>query len=434
MGFLNSEKLIVGFDLGNEFSQISYAVSEDGEAETLSQIAGTQSYNIPTALCKRSGVNQWFYGKEAIRYAEESQGILVENLLALALDGEPVIIEGESYEPAALLALFFKRSLGLLSQVGSPDKISALMITCEILDRRIFDVLEDVVARLRLKAVKISFQSYMESYYNYMLHQPEELWSYQSVLFFYRSCCIKAYRMECNRRTMPVAAFMEEQDFPFREWQELPPEEEESRRIGEELDRAFLRIAEEVCGDRMICSAFLIGDGFSEEWMKESLRMLCRGRRVFQGNNLFSKGACYGMQERLHASEAGRNHVFLGNDKLKANIGMKVLRQGEESYYALLDAGSSWYEAQHTMELYMREGNSITMVITPLIGGGSRTEEIVLQDFQGGAARLRLSLYLEAEDSLIVEVQDLGFGKFRNPSGRRWKETVRLYEREKGAE
>lgn len=434
MGFLNSEKIIVGYDLGNEFSQISFAMSEDGEVETLSQVAGTQIYSIPTVLCKRSGVNQWFYGKEAIRYAEESQGILVENLLALALDGEPVIIEGESFEPAALLTLFFKRSLGLLSQVGSPDKIGALMITCEILDRGIFGVLEDVVERLRLKAVKVSFQSYMESYYNYMLHQPQELWTNQSVLFFYRSCCIKAYCMECNRRTTPVVTFMEEQDFPFPEWKELPPEQEGGGRKGVELDRAFLRIAEEVCGDRKFSSVFLIGDGFSEEWMRESLRMLCRGRRVFQGNNLFSKGACYGMQERLHVSEMGSKHVFLGNDKLKANIGMKVLRQGEESYYALLDAGSSWYEAQHTMELYVREGNSITMVITPLIGVGSRTEEIVLQDLQGSVARLRLSLHLETEDSLIVEVQDLGFGKFRASSGRRWKETIPLYGREKGVE
>lgn len=58
MGFLNSEKIIVGYDLGNEYSQISFSRSEAGEVETISQVAGTEIYNIPTVLCKRNGVNQ----------------------------------------------------------------------------------------------------------------------------------------------------------------------------------------------------------------------------------------------------------------------------------------------------------------------------------------------------------------------------------------
>ena len=57
VGLLGGEKLIVGYDLGNEYSQISVAVSGKGEVETLSQVAGAQSYNIPTVLCKRNGVS-----------------------------------------------------------------------------------------------------------------------------------------------------------------------------------------------------------------------------------------------------------------------------------------------------------------------------------------------------------------------------------------
>ncbi len=427
MGLLGGEKLIVGYDLGNKYSQISVAVPGKGEVETLSLVAGEESYNIPTVLCKRNGVSQWFYGREAIRYAGEEQGILVENLLELALDGEPVVIEGESFDPAALLALFFKRSLGMLSQAGSPDKLEALMITCEFFDRRLFEVLENVVARIRLVGVKITFQSHTESYYTYMLHQPEELWGRQSVLFHYKGSRIKAYCMECNRRTTPVAVFIGEREYPFPEWEGLPEDETGREQRSAELDNAFLPVAQEVCGDGAIGSVYLIGDGFSEEWMKNSLRYLCKGRRVFQGNNLFSKGACYGMQERLDASEAGKNHVFLGNDKLKANIGMKILRQGEEVYYALLDAGSSWYEAGYSTEAYIQDGNTVTLVITPLIGGGSRTEELVLEDFPGGTARIRLQLRMENEELLAVEVTDLGFGGFRSASGRAWRKEISLY-------
>ena len=67
---------------------------------------------------------------------------------------------------------------------------------------------------------------------------------------------------------------------------------------------------------RRLNSVYLIGDGYRDGWADESLHYLCRGRRVFQGNNLYSKGACYGMMERLHPGEEWKEHVYLGDDKL----------------------------------------------------------------------------------------------------------------------
>lgn len=426
MGFLGGDKVIVGYDLGNRYSQISFSLSETGDVQTLSQVAGTEHYNIPTVLCKRSGVNQWFYGKEALRYSEEEQGILVENLLELALDGEPVLIEGESFAPEALLALFLKRSLGLLNQASS-GRISALMITCETLDGHVLEVLNRVLAASRLKADRIVFQNYAESYYSYMLHQPGELWSYQSLLLFYSGSRIRAYSMECNRRTDPVVVFIEERDFPFSREPFLSGTENIGQQEAEALDRELLELSGEVCEGKIIGSVFLIGDGFGQEWMRESLRYLCRNRRVFQGNNLFSKGACFGMQERMRPSEAGTKHVFLGSDKLKANVGMKIMRQGEESYYALLDAGVNWYEAGHDMEFYLRDGNEIALTVTPLTGKNGKLARIVLEDFPGTIARLRGSFYLEAENLLAVEIEDMGFGEIRPATGRVWKERLELY-------
>ncbi len=426
MGFLNNAKLIVGYDLGNKDSQISYSLSETGESETISQIAGEQKYNIPTVLCKKYGVNQWLYGREALRVADRQEGILVENLLDMALDGEPVVVDGESYDPVALLVLFFRRSLGQLSQTGT--KIWALMITCPVIDRRILDMLGYVVKGAGLKTERISFQSHEESFYSYMLCQPRELWNYPAVLFHYREGGIRVYRLESNKRTTPMVVYIEEKEYSFFEEGELSPERQE------EMDRAFGAIAEEICGRSIIGSVFLIGDGFLGEWMKESLRFLCRGRRVFQGNNLFSKGACRGMQEKFAPSEAGKAHVFLGREKLKANIGMKVLRNGEESYYALLDAGINWYEAERSLEVYIQEGNEIMLNVMPLAGTVSRKTagrdgslvRIVLEGLSGGTARLKLHFFLKTEETLVVEAEDLGFGEFRAPSGRSWRDEIAL--------
>lgn len=429
MGILKNEKLIVGYDLGNNFSQISYAVSAGGEVETLSLVAGEEVYNIPTVLCKRRGVNQWFYGKEAIRNAEEQEGILIENLLDLALDGEPILIEDTSYDPVALLTLFFKRSLGLLSQVGTSEKLGALMITCEQLNQRMIEVLNEVVDGLRLKTDRIYFQPHTESFYDYMIHQPRELWTSQVMLFDYRNDAIRIYSLDYNKRTTPIVAFVEESEEEFF----LPCRVNEDQRSfseseGQRLDEAFLKLAETACGNRTVSSVFLIGDGFSQDWMKESLRFLCgKGRRVFVGNNLFCKGACHGMQERLQASEAGKEYLFLGKDKLKANVGMDILNQGESSYLALLDAGVNWYEASHITEFYIQDGNRINIKITPLTGREIRMESIVLDDLEGSVSRLRAKMYLEAENRLVMEIEDLGFGAFRVPSGRVWRKVFELY-------
>lgn len=437
MGFLNNDKLIVGYDLGNKYCQISYALSEGREPETLSQVAGAQNYNIPAVLCKRYGTNQWLYGREALRCADGQEGILVENLVSLAMDGETVMIDGESFDPVALLALFFKKSLGLLAQVSS--RIHALMVTCSVLDRRILEVLTHIVESIQLRVNRVAVQSHAESFYCYMLRQPWELRIYPSVLFEYRQGGIRVLRMESNKRTTPIVVFVEESRYQFLEYafgEGYGPEGEDSPvELGQEqkemLDAAFLRIAEEVCGGETLGSIYLIGDGFGEDWMKYSLRYLCKGRRVFQGNNLFSKGACIGMQERLLPGESGKAYVFLGNDKLRANIGMKILRQGEESYYALLDAGVNWYEAERTLEVYIQDGNELALLITPLIhsasGNGGRSVGIALEGLSGNIARLRLHFFLKEENCLSVEVQDLGFGEFRVSAGKVWKEEIPIY-------
>lgn len=428
MGLLKNDKLIVGYDLGNRFSQISYAVSADGEVETLSQVAGAQMYNVPTVLCKRIGVNQWFYGKEALRNASEGQGILVENLVELALDGEPILIEEDSYDPVSLLTLFFKRSLGMLSQAGTSEKLGALMITCEQMDYRMIELLNRMLEGLKLKTERIFFQSHMESFYHYMIRQPEELRTARSMLYDYRGDRIRIFALDYNRRTTPVVAFIEESVADFPVWYtEGGDAEMLSEAYKQALDKAFLRLAELSFGNKAVSSVFLIGDGFSEEWMKDSLRFLCRGRRVFQGNNLFSKGACNGMQERMHVSPAGREYIFLGNDKLKANVGMDVMRQGAASYLALLDAGVNWYEADQITEFYLQEGNQISLKITPLIGKETRIALITLEDLPAGISRIRARLYLEAENRLVAEIEDLGLGELRMPSGKTWRETIELY-------
>ncbi len=162
-------------------------------------------------------------------------------------------------------------------------------------------------------------------------------------------------------------------------------------------------------------SVFLLGEGFNGEWCQESLRLLCHNRRVFKGNDLYSKGACYCVQERLldrtgHSSSI----IFLGKDKLKTNVGMEVSRQGEDSYLAILDGGENWYECHKSWDVILREGNVVKFKLTPLDGRNVRYIEVVLDGLpqrEMNTTRLHLEATMTNERTLKIQIKDMGFGE-----------------------
>lgn len=426
---LNGEKVLIGYDLGDQFSQISYCAYGGDNPETLSIVAGSENYNISTVLCKRNGVNQWFYGKEAIRQAGEKTGILIDNLVALAREGERISIEGEEFDPVSLLTLFVKKSLALLSMVTSLDKIGGIMFTCSNLDQRMVEILVQVSAGLSLKTKNIYFQGHIESVYYYTIYQPTELWQHQVMTCEYCEDGIRIYRMECNKRTTPVVAFIDEEIHAFRSIGSLPSDERYREEACQDMDRKLFDILSEICEGRLISSVYLLGEGFSEEWMKESLRFLCRNRRVFQGNNLYSKGACYSIMEKYSASENGKNYVFLGNEKLKSNIGMKVVRRGVDSYFTLLDAGVNWFEAKKECEFILEEDPFITILISPLNGKDAKSIEIGLEGLpERPIATTRISLLVDmiSENRVQFRMQDKGFGDIFPASQLKWKKIIEV--------
>ena len=166
---------VLGYDLGASFSQISYLSLSESEPKTLSVKTGAQIYDIPTVLAKRRDVNQWFFGREAVKQSMEGTAVPVTDMLDKALAGESVFVGDEEYDAVSLLALFVKRSLSMLSMEVDASLIRGIMFTCATLDSRMVEVLRGIVQALQLPMKHVYFQSYSESLYHYMLSQPKEL-------------------------------------------------------------------------------------------------------------------------------------------------------------------------------------------------------------------------------------------------------------------
>lgn len=410
-----SEKVVLGYDLDNYNAQISYCPLNSYDAETVSSVMGNQIYDIPTVLCKRHEVNQWYYGREALRQAEAGAGTLVEGLLEKARKGITIVVEDEEYDPVLLLSLFVKKSISILSAVVPLSKIAGVMFTTDIIDEQTVNIFQTIVEGLALKTKNIYFQSHVESLYYYTIHQPKDIWSGQVLACEYEKDMMITHRLEFNENTTPIVAFSETERFNNIE-------------IGNK-DRNFLNILHKNCDGRYVSSVQLIGNGFKEEWYSDSLKYMCTNRRVFVGNNLYSKGACYGILEKISPSEEGKGHIYLGDDKLKANVGMEVFRRGQASYLALLNAGVHWYEAGAEAEFILQEDNVLEFKISSLKGNKVYTESMVLDNLaerKKGTVRMRLQMKMISKHVICVEVEDLGFGDVYPSTNQKWTKEISL--------
>jgi hypothetical protein len=428
-------RLFIGLELNHVNAQISFCSSEKPEPETVSLVAGKEQFAIPTVLCKRKGVNQWFFGRDAQKRSEEEEGILVDRLLARACAGEQITLEEEQFDAVSLLALFVKHSLSVMLLGSGVERPDYLMITVEQADSRMLEVLSGVGSYLQMDREHLFFQSHAESFYQYCMHQPEELRTHEVMIFEYASDYLKSYRLEYNRKTNPIVAFTTQKEFPDMRLTPFSEDETAAAQQARQRDEEFAAIIGQETAERIVSCVYLIGDGYQGDWCKESLRLLCSKRRVFQGNNLYSKGACYAAYERIHPGSASSKYIFLGRDKIKVNIGMNAVVQGREQYYPLIDAGVNWFDVKRECDLMLESGNELTFVLTPLNGAQRRVLVMKLNGLPEEGThmtRLHMALWFPSEERFAVRVEDLGFGSFFESSGLSWEQEVAVSQERAG--
>ncbi|MCR5675278.1 MAG: hypothetical protein K6G16_06150 [Lachnospiraceae bacterium] len=429
-------KLIVGIELTGRTVQASFLRPDAEEPETLSAVAGAEAYDIPLVLARRRDNGKWLFGREAEQAARDGEAVRVDRLLELAVRGGSITVGSEEYQGVPLLALCFKKLFSLLvaetAGIGAgTDLIEALQITVDEPDDDTVRVLEELKEELKrgLPGIRrIEWCTHAESLFSYLRKQPEEIRAQEVLAFWCRDDRLVSFRHEINMRTRPFVAGVgrtEEEPLP--------------QGAGTSADEAFLHIAEARLSEHIVSAVYLLGDGFDESWLKQSLDYICRGRRVFLGNNLFSRGAALCMREKLSPAEEGAKIVFLGPDKVMANVGIRCKKQGESHYHALIDAGTGWYDVHVTLDLILDKDERIALEVTPLSAGPARTEVLELDGLHHlavrgrRATRVTMELTMISVDRLRLAVVDRGFGDYFPSSGGHWERFIGLGPAESGA-
>lgn len=270
-------RVVVGFDLGNDFSQISYCRQNQSMPDTVSLVMGEEQYNIPTLLCRKNDVEgdaAWLIGNEALNAAKEGQGVVIRDLLVLAKNNASVRVGTDSlYEEEVsaehLLRMFVRKALAVLSAYIVSEDIAAVAFTMKEMDTDIMKILRNISKHIAKRNAEVYFLSHADCFFQYIIHQPQEMWIHDVLLYDYRDDGIHSYLLSMNRKTNPVACFIETTQHPQMKIPDLADRSETAKgAFLKQLDSALLEIVRKNCDQRVVTSVFLLGDSFSRDWCR----------------------------------------------------------------------------------------------------------------------------------------------------------------------
>lgn len=399
--------VFLGIDINDRYAMISYYRHNMPEPETISTIAGSQEFRIPVLLAKRKGIGQWYYGEDAKKMDESSEVNCVDSLLRKAAAKETIFIEKESYDASELLALYLKKIMELPMKLGTISAYDMLIITVEQLTKEYVELFWSILPKIGVMPEQFMIIDHKESFYYFTLNQKETLWIHDVYLFESDGNELFYYGLKRNPRTIP-------QMISIRESIKTPMQGEK--------DAEFKAILQRALEHQIVTTVYLVGEGFEGGWMKDSLQFLCRNRRVFMGNNLYCKGACYAGMTRAYPENW--KFVYMGENEMKFNLSLKIRENGTMAFYTLISAGKNWFETKGECEVILSGSPEIEFWKQLPNSRDAVIETLELTDLPqrpDRASRLRITAIPVSDEMVEVVILDLGFGEIYPASDKNWK-------------
>ena len=408
----------LGLDLNDRYAMISYYQLNMNEPETVSTIAGGDAYQIPALLAKRKGTGQWYYGDDAKKMAKTSEVVCIDSLLRRAVSGDTVHIEEESYDACDLLALFLKKVMDLPKKLGAVPVFDRLILSVERISKESMEMFWKIAPKLGLSAEQFMIIDHKESFYHFALSQPEALWIHDVYLFENDGRNLFYYGLKRNTRTKPQMISIKEGIKNPMEYLGAGPAE---------IDHEFLAILQRAFDNQIVTTAYLVGEGFEGGWMKDSLTFLCKNRRVFMGNNLYSKGACYAGANRDNAEHW--KFIYMGEHEMKFNLSLKVRNRGNLAFYTLISAGKNWFETSGECEVILSGSPEIEFWKQLPNSRDAVIESLELTDLPNRpdrTTRLHITAMPLSDEKIEVVIKDMGFGEIYRSTDKTWKYTMTM--------
>lgn len=414
--------LLVGIDLGEEYTQVNCFDFTTYEPVPIGKTGGGERvYEIPTALVVNPARGEWYWADE--EPSSEEQLLRIKYLLADVMREDTITVGNYSVESYQVLKRFLVKVLSLLTEYYPRERIRKLVITLAKKEEKLVAYLQRMAKEMGLPENTLVIQNHRQSYMYYAISQPKELWVNNVGMFELEGNQLLYSQIDIDRKTVPFIIGVTQRDLSDGlDWEEMAKEGKE------QISYAFLNVAGAALHKQYVTTVYVTGKGFEEEWANDALKDLCTGRRVFRGQNLFTRGACYAARE-LSGKGKLEDCLFLDEDMIASNISLRLYKDAEIQDVLMAKAGALWSEVDASVDVIPDEEEEIQITVQNVLKREVRAHMLSLSGFSGRDNKMtRFTIRIRFADSrtCIVTLKDNGFGEFCPATNRVWERYISI--------
>lgn len=401
-----ADNFYIGMDLCSDFTQLSYYNDIKREPESVSQLNNKDTYLMPNILFYSTETDHWYVGGEASEARFNEEGIVVDGIFENLFSQNKVVVAEKEYNYQDLFIMMVKLHIDSFLYRYEDAKIIKLVISIPEYNAKIYKLLSGLYKVMGVSKETIEVTSHLDSGLYYIFNQEQELWINSVALYDYNADGLNYYRIDIARNKNPERVIMTHEDYSSQM---------SLSKYGNDIyqmDADFAKIADYEVKKAYISSVFLTGVGFSNKWMKKSTNVLCQGRRVFVGQNIYTKGACYRAVGGEY-KEFYERFFIETKENVLFDVGIS-LGDEKDTFLPVAKGGKQWYNTHGSVEVILDDTDKVTIRYRNRHNLDEKREVVKIHGIPkrpNKTTKLSIEVEFESPHEGAVIIKDLGFGK-----------------------
>lgn len=401
-----AEAFYIGMDLCSDFTQLSYYNDITREPESISQLNDVETYLMPNILFYSTKTEHWYVGGEASEARFSEDGVIIDGLFQNLKNTETITVAGKDYTYQDLFLMMVKLHIDSFLYRYEAAVVKKLVITTPEYSRDMYQLLSRLYQIMEVDESCIEITSHLDSGLYYIFNQEQDLWINSVALYDYNADGLNYYRIDISRNRKPEIVTVTHEDYSSQ----MSLAKYGSDTHG--MDTDFAEIANYEVKKAYISSVFLTGVGFTNKWMKKSTNVLCQGRRVFVGQNIYTKGACYRAVGGEYKEFYDRFFIETKENVL-FDVGIS-LEDEKDTFIPIASGGRQWYNTHGIIYVIPDDTDKITLVYRSRHNLEEKRETVKIHGIPkrpNKTTKLSIEVEFESPNQGAVIIRDLGFGK-----------------------
>lgn len=340
---------------------------------------------------------------------------MLDNPVPLSKWGD--ISKNGSYGEMEQLVNYIATLIEYAKKLANVREIGRICITVCDFQVDILDAISVIMNRLMIPREQWMIIGHEESYAYYAYNQKRELYASGVMLVDYGVSGITAHLMS-NGKYNNNEVIMENRYVLDSEDIKAVPKGEKTL---EDVEDEIINWLAPTLQDYIVSSLYLTGAGFNVNKFPDELRrFFCNRRKVFAGQNIFVKGACFAAYEDSCKGKM-ENVILACNNRVTTGIELNIVERGVPKRLRVIKPGTNWYQARRKLDFILGDVSKITLIMKPCDTSKEYYEEIDISEIpyrKGKMTRIGMDFQFNSDSRCTITVKDKGFGEFVKSSGK----------------